>query len=473
MIAAMKGICRAVSARLSVLLVLAVLLLIALAQLMQFVYLKNPGGIGDPEAQDTLDRSGLVQDTAKMLLRVEEAAKTVLSAAKIVQRAAEAVNVAQRDVQVQGTVEKSWRNASHARNTENFLQRSWDSTEASVGEVEALTQILLLRVSESKENNGLIAGLRNCSTLAAAGNVRGTCVDTNCTRHFSASAKDRVKQLLEPQFRLTKQQRKNAKDAARDVPQKRIIFVTAASSNHYQESQALVYNMRQHVFPKLAEDTYSFYYYDLGLTLLQRRRVEKNCNCTVKTFNMTLLPAHARHLMCYAWKPVILQALLAKAEIVAYMDVSIRFQPRMDMDRFLATVRRRGAQFLTNQDAIPNHTVRDMFDFYGDLPCQYWPYPELLAGFTVLHNEPFVRRLLLEPWVSCALHPRCMCTVDPLAKRVCPHVQRQVGQCHRFDLSSLTVLTAKLYGPAFQYLVFSDNHPPLIRRGQTMDFFTD
>jgi hypothetical protein len=57
----------------------------------------------------------------------------------------------------------------------------------------------------------------------------------------------------------------------------------------------------------------------------------------------------------------------------------------------------------------------------------YWPYHELLAGFTALHNEPFMRRMLLEPWLACALHPRCMCTVDPHATRYCPHTQRQVG----------------------------------------------
>ncbi|XP_041377240.1 uncharacterized protein LOC121389657 isoform X2 [Gigantopelta aegis] len=50
-----------------------------------------------------------------------------------------------------------------------------------------------------------------------------------------------------------------------------VIFVTAASSNHFKESQALMKNLHQTVFPHLKN--YTFYFYDLGLTSKQRQQV--------------------------------------------------------------------------------------------------------------------------------------------------------------------------------------------------------
>ena len=339
----------------------------------------------------------------------------------------------------------------------------------SEGEVAALTQVLEMRIAQA---SGGVIGQRNCSTLAAANNVRGTCIDTSCPRHFHPSPETRIRQLLVPRLQPTAQQRESISTIGKNVERKKYIFVTAASSNHYNESQALVYSLRKFVFSKLHPDSYSFYYFDLGLKPAERRRVVKNCNCTVKSMAFELFPAHVRKLMCYAWKPIVIKALLPKAEVLVYMDVSIRFRD-MDMDLFFSTARKWGAQFLHGGDSIPNHTVESMFTFYGDLPCMYSAFPELLAGFSVFHNEPFMTRVVLDPWVGCALNVSCMCPVDPHATRICPHVERLVGQCHRFDLSSLTIQMAKLYGAKFGHLVLQSNNPPKVVRNDRMAFFTD
>ena len=339
----------------------------------------------------------------------------------------------------------------------------------SDGEIAALTQVLEMRIAQA---DGGVIGQRNCSTLAAMNNVRGTCIDTSCPRHFSSSPETRIRQLLTPRLQPTAQQRDSISAIAKDVDRKKYIFVTAASSNHYNESQALVYSLRKFIFNKLHPDSYSFYYFDLGLKPVERRRVVKNCNCKVKSMAFELFPAHVRKLMCYAWKPIIISALLPKAEVLVYMDVSIRFRD-MDLDLFFSTARQWGAQFLHGGDSIPNHTVESMFTFYGDLPCMYWAFPELQPGFSVFHNEPFMIRVALDPWLGCALNVSCMCPVDPHATRICPHTERRVGQCHRFDLSSLTIQMAKLYGAKFGHLVLRTNNPPKIARDDRMGFFTD
>ncbi|KAL8572686.1 hypothetical protein ACOMHN_049815 [Nucella lapillus] len=348
-------------------------------------------------------------------------------------------------------------------------QHSANGEDISEGEVEALAQILDMRIAQA---SGGVIGTRNCSTLAAMNNTRGTCIDTTCQHRFHPSAKTRIRQLLTPRFRVTSQQLDLINALAKGVVPKKYMFVTAASSNHYNESQALVHNMRQFIFNKLPPSSYSFLYYDLGLKPWERRRVEKNCNCTVVSINKKAFPKHTHHLMCYAWKPFIIKALLPKTEVLVYMDTSVRFR-NMDLQDFFDTARRWGAQFLASMDSIPNHTVQSMFDFYQNPACLFWPFPELLAGFSVFHNEPFMTRVVLDPWVSCAYNEKCMCPVDPHAFRNCPHVERRVGMCHRFDLSSLTLQMAKLYGNKFGHLVIQDKNRPKIVRNDRMDFFTD
>lgn len=92
----------------------------------------------------------------------------------------------------------------------------------------------------------------------------------------------------------------------------------------------------------------------------------------------------------------------------------------------------------------------------------------------LLTNDFFsLIQIILDPWVACALNKSCMCPVDPSSVRFCPHKERRSGQCHRFDLSSLTIQFAKLYGDKFGHLVMKSNDVPKILRDDVMDFFKD
>lgn len=101
--------------------------------------------------------------------------------------------------------------------------------------------------------------------------------------------------------------------------------------------------------------------------------------------------------------------MVAKAEVLVYMDTSVRFRD-MDFEVFFDRVRRRGGQFLHNMDSIPNHTLRTMFHFYGEEECTFTQFPEILAGFSAVHNEPFMNQVNLScprrlEVFSCALIP--------------------------------------------------------------------
>lgn len=75
--------------------------------------------------------------------------------------------------------------------------------------------------------------------------------------------------------------------------------------------------------------------------------------------------------------------------------------------------------------------------------------------------------------MACALDRLCMCPVEPEKVLFCPHEKRKWGQCHRFDLSSLTLQMAKLLGEKFAYVVINSTTEPLIERGSSMKLFND
>ncbi|XP_067676412.1 uncharacterized protein [Haliotis asinina] len=86
---------------------------------------------------------------------------------------------------------------------------------------------------------------------------------------------------------------------------KRTMFVTATSSNHFYESQALIRNLHRNVFPLI--NNYTFVLYDLGLAVSERTQMEKHCRCEVRSFPLEYMPSNLRDLKCFSWKPIIIQ----------------------------------------------------------------------------------------------------------------------------------------------------------------------
>ena len=61
-----------------------------------------------------------------------------------------------------------------------------------------------------------------------------------------------------------------------------LIIASAASSNHFDEVQAMLQNLHKVVFPVIRN--VKFVFYDLGLNSLQRSLMQKHCGCTVLSF---------------------------------------------------------------------------------------------------------------------------------------------------------------------------------------------
>ncbi|KAK7483720.1 hypothetical protein BaRGS_00025041 [Batillaria attramentaria] len=270
------------------------------------------------------------------------------------------------------------------------------------------------------------------------------CKEPEC-RQFDPSPVVRLRQILATRSETIRPYLDAMAESAQIVAPHKYIFVTAVSAGFYLNLQAFVQNIASDVFPRLSN--YTLVVYDIGLNKEQRKTTEKNCNCTVLDFPFRKLPRFVKTLRCYTWKPPIVRTLIDKADIVVWMDSSVRWSKTAPFGAIFSRATERGLQLAIDQSgSIAVRTGREMFEFYGDDPCQYEPHGEVYGTYGIFHNEPFVVKAVLDPWVSCAFDQNCMCFRGSTGMLGCVHrLPRRRNACHRFDQSSLGIIVSKLY----------------------------
>ena len=228
-----------------------------------------------------------------------------------------------------------------------------------------------------------------------------------------------------------------------------VILLPAASSNHFQEAQAMLRNANERLgshVPNL-----KLVMYDLGLNTTERRLMEAHCNCTVLDFPFSDFPSHVSDLICYAWKPLMIHAHMSQADLVMWWDASIRVEDTDRMLELLQRARRVGVQQGYNEARFKTarFTAHEQFYYFGDEPCPYAPYLQLGGNFGIYHNEPFVREAIMAPHAACALVQGCICPRPEWGKSCVKDNENPYGYCHRHDQSALTHILVKLYGLAY------------------------
>ncbi|CAL1535431.1 unnamed protein product [Lymnaea stagnalis] len=271
------------------------------------------------------------------------------------------------------------------------------------------------------------------------------CVDPNCSNQLSNDVTARVESLLgSPKTSLTDQQNELIRSLGQQIPESDVILITAASSNHYDESQALLHNLHQTIYPKLKN--FTMVMWDIGLTAKQRQNMEKCCRCLVVSFPFEKFSSSHRDVRCYMWKPLVIRASLSRArKYLVWQDASIRFFN--GAHTFFERAQTLGLQLMRKDwgEPVAHQTLPEMFDYMNQTHCAFNQYPELMSGIAVFKNEPFVQRLVVEPWARCAMERYCLCPRDSHRSHYCPKKATHYGQCHRFDQSALSVITATLY----------------------------
>ncbi|CAL1543070.1 unnamed protein product [Lymnaea stagnalis] len=289
----------------------------------------------------------------------------------------------------------------------------------------------------------------------------------NCSRPLVDDPKERLMDILNsPNLTLSDQQRDLILTMGQAIPESDVIFLSASSSNHYNEMQAMFHNLHTVVLPLLPNITIVLF--DIGLSEQERKMTEKHCRCHVIRFPAEKFPPHLKDNVCYSWKPLIVRAAMEKTRhMLVYQDASIRWSKQIPT--VLDRAERIGIQYVRSDglSRISLHTMRETFDYFGELPCAFAPFPELEGNNAMYRRDPFIVRAMLEPWARCALEASCMCPVSPqkvldCRKPIADH------RCHRFDQSAIGMISAKLFNKDIHRILAPDYKFIDIHRGHTM-----
>ncbi|RUS75019.1 hypothetical protein EGW08_017200, partial [Elysia chlorotica] len=292
---------------------------------------------------------------------------------------------------------------------------------------------------------------------------------TGCTADCGNAApldakplRDRVSGLVEnPKLRLSSEQRGAILSMSATIPETDVIIVSASSSNHYDEMQAMIHSLHTVVYPVMAEQkrNFSVVIYDLGLTAEQRRMTERKCKCQVVTFPAIIFPPHVKDNHCYSWKPLIIRAVTERAKkYVVWQDSSIRWTK--NFLKIFDNVPRYGHQIVryTASSRVTANTLKPMFDYMQEDVCPFFPYPEVQASVQLHNHDALVVNAVLEPWCRCALEKNCICPVSPPTKALPCSTTITLHRCHRYDQSALSIVLAKLYASDMYKVMAPENN---------------
>ena len=250
-----------------------------------------------------------------------------------------------------------------------------------------------------------------------------------------------------------------------------IILVTAASMGHFREAQGLLKNLHDVVFPVFPKIKLVFY--DIGLTREQRLQLENHCRCTVVTFPFPKLPSHVNNLKCYSWKVISIAAHYEQAEVLVWLDSSIRILNATSFATMVQRTKHRGVQQRCNmQYKNIQFTLPQMFEVFGDSPCAHDEVPQVGATFGMYHREDLIRHAVIRPWLGCAVNQFCICPVDPRNTNGCMDFRpRLIGVCHRWEQSALSIILARLFRDKYFHVAVDVTWFVSVKRGEKVDYF--
>lgn len=255
------------------------------------------------------------------------------------------------------------------------------------------------------------------------------------------------------------------------------VILTAASSDHYHESQALFESIHKTLTP-LYRDV-KIIFYDIGLTAHQHAVMKKYCRCEVRKFPFSDFEPHIRELRGYAWKPLMILEVLKEHDFVMYLDACIRFSGfwiKNRLDKIMQRTKKTGIQLQKSPRwIVSNQTKLDTFIFLEEEECMF-SYPELESGLIVLYRNSFLMNAIIRPWVACALTENCMSNPFPQFLKPCSKdVYKMIlwARCHRFDQSVLNIILIRIFNRYRKLIEFDGYRTFTILRGDKANYFPE
>ena len=218
--------------------------------------------------------------------------------------------------------------------------------------------------------------------------------------------------------------------------------VTGASSNHFREFKANIEHFSNN-FPGIR-----MIFYDLGLHDSQANEVKKLHFVAFRKFNFDAYPPHVRNLHNYAWKPLIIQQVLAEFDGAMWFDTSVKFQA--NTTRVLQRMARSKSGILfyvgSTGHSILAATNPSMLKYFpmnkADLESDMFQ-----ASAMIILNTADVQQHIMKWACICAFKQEC---IAPFGSRMhCPRSVKQqrdkYAGCHRFDQALINILAKNLY----------------------------
>ena len=223
----------------------------------------------------------------------------------------------------------------------------------------------------------------------------------------------------------------------------RLVVVTCASSNHFRESKDMIASVQKYLPHS------KILFYDLGLTERERLEVRNYCNVELRPVSWDKYPPHAKSLMKYAWKPLVINEVAAEYDLIMYGDASVRMLSP-DIGPVLGSLIEVPFLSLPGSSKIISYTHDGMISYLKYPPSRkdMVNWGTLQGGSWIMLLNQDMKENVLKPWVDCALHEQCIApsgsAVSPCRNRI-----KKIGEyigCHRFDQSALNIVLAKRFG---------------------------
>lgn len=220
--------------------------------------------------------------------------------------------------------------------------------------------------------------------------------------------------------------------------------VTAVSSNHLEELLKHLDNFQQFVPKK------KLIVYDLGLTGDEVYTLKKIDYVEYRKFDFSVYPKHVRNLDSYAWKPLIIQQVLAEQGGVMWMDSSVNIMK--PYTKVLEHMVNNSSGFLyylvPNGHSILSATHPKMFEY---LPMKNVNETKMMQpqanGFLVF-NTLETRKFIFKWVILCSLVQDCIAPKGSTKRcQFKSSVERNAGGCHRYDQSMFSILLTNKFSP--------------------------
>ncbi|XP_031558091.1 uncharacterized protein LOC116294599 [Actinia tenebrosa] len=218
--------------------------------------------------------------------------------------------------------------------------------------------------------------------------------------------------------------------------------VTAISSNHFHELIAHLGDFHRFVPNK------KLVVYDLGLTQNEVSSLKGIDYVEYRKLNVSVYPEHVRNLHSYAFKPLVIQQVLAERGGVLWMDSSVKI--RMPYTKLLEQMVNSSSGFLyylhPNRHNILSATQPRMFEYLPMNNLHEMKFNQPQATGFITFNTPEIRKFIFKWAILCSLVQDCIIPKGSTIYCGSKFPEKPASGCHRYDQSMFSILVRNEFG---------------------------